>query len=279
MELSIYFFMSQKVDPRAYRLHTVTGWNSKWFSPKKAFWENLKEDTAVRAYLKKRYRDASVSLVEIERTNQQIVITVHTAKPGVVIGRSGTGITEAMNDLKTKIVKNTASTVKFNVKEVSSGGKLSAAITAQLMAQDIEKRIPFRRSAKRALEQVMKAGAKGAKLVLSGRLDGAEIAREERFIQGSIPLQTLRADIDYAPATAYTTYGTVGVKVWIYKGEVFEGRKKGSFRPETQGVNEQPLLWRKPTMKTQNVNVKLRPQEVMPPSEPRAGAGTKEVAR
>jgi len=225
--------MGQKINPVAYRLATVATWNSKWFAPKRSFFRNLQEDTLARSFLKKKLQDSGLANVEIERTNQYVSITLYSSKPGLIIGRSGSGIQELMNDLKQKVFNQKSLNLKLNVKEVPVGGRLSAAITARQIAQDMEKRIPFRRSVKRALDQVMKAGALGAKIVVGGRLDGAEISRAEKFIQGKVPLATLRADIDYAPARAHTTYGTVGVKVWIYKGEVFEEKSEAGIRAPT----------------------------------------------
>jgi len=218
--------MGSKVHPKIFRIGTTTSWNSMWFASKKHFPQILREDVMLRKFLTRRLKDAGVAAIEIERTAHDLVITIYTSKPGVIIGRGGVGIDELIKAVKRDVLNNEKANVKLNVKEVDNQ-KCSAPLVAQGIAGDIERRIPFRRAVKRALESVIRAGVKGAKIVVSGRLDGAEISRRERFIEGTVPLHTLRADIDYSRAAAFTTYGAVGVKVWIYKGEVFQRKEKG----------------------------------------------------
>lgn len=217
--------MGHKVHPKAFRLSTIYTWDSKWFARGKQFVSQLEEDVELRDYLRKALKDAGVNTIGIERTPKQLTISIGAAKPGFIIGRSGAGI----EDLKKKILKTfyrgRRVTININVSEISRPG-LAAEIIGQQIAQDIERRLPFRRSMKMAIERVMKAGAKGVKLTLGGRLNGAEIARTETIAQGSIPLHNLRADIDFARVRANTVYGVIGIKVWVYRGDVFDGEAK-----------------------------------------------------
>lgn len=233
--------MGSKVHPKVFRLGTTTTWQSKWFASKKNIPHVLREDVTLRKFITRRLKDAGVAQIEIERTTQELVISIYTSKPGVIIGRGGTGIEELSKHIKKEVLGNASANVKLNIKEVENQ-KLSASLVAQGIASDIERRIPFRRATKRALESVIRAGAKGAKIVVSGRLDGAEISRRERFMDGTVPLHTLRADIDYSRVAAFTTYGAVGIKVWIYKGEVFRQRGKGMKKAvlDVQQEEEQP---------------------------------------
>jgi small subunit ribosomal protein S3 len=217
--------MGHKVHPKVFRLNTVYSWDSKWFARGKNYVASLKEDVELREFMRLSLKDAGLNNVDIERTPKQLTITVHVAKPGVVIGRAGAGI----EDLKKKVLKTfyrgRRVTLNINVQEISKP-TLFAEIVGQQIALDIEKRLPFRRSMKMAIERVMKSGAKGVKLTLSGRLNGAEIARTETISHGSIPLHNLRADIDFARVRANTVYGVIGIKVWIYRGDVFGGEVK-----------------------------------------------------
>ncbi|MBI5037265.1 MAG: 30S ribosomal protein S3 [Candidatus Kerfeldbacteria bacterium] len=211
--------MGQKVHPRAFRIGILHGWKSKWFS-RKDYRMQLEQDVKIRKYLLKKLREAGIAETTIERSASGITVNVHTSKPGVVIGRGGTGAEELKKEIQKKFLnKNTK--VTLNIHEVTHPF-LDAQLVTYNIIEQLEKRIPFRRAGKRAIEQVMQAGAKGVKIIIKGRLNGAEIARDEKFGQGSVPLHTLRADIDYSRGAAHTTYGMIGVKVWIYKGEVFE---------------------------------------------------------
>lgn len=214
--------MGRKVHPKAFRLGVIRPWDASWFAKKpQDFSRLLREDVQIRAFLMKELKDALIDRVEIERSRQKVSIQIHAGKPGIVIGRAGAGIEELSKKLKTQFFRGQSVKPAINVKEVKKIS-LSARIVALQIAQDIEKRMPFRRSMKQALERVMKAGAKGIKVSIGGRLNGADIARTERLAQGSTPLHNLRSDIDYAHVEAWTTYGIIGVKVWINRGEVFE---------------------------------------------------------
>lgn len=232
--------MGHKVNPKVFRLNTTASWNSKWFASAKALPRNIREDYAIRKFIKAQLPDAGIANVEIERTNQEVQVMIHTSKPGIVIGRGGAGIEELLKKIKNQVLMDRSANIKLNVKEVSDP-KLVATLVAQGLVQDIERRMPFRRACKRTLESVVKAGARGVKIIVSGRLDGAEIARSEKFQNGTVPLHTLRADIDYGRTAAFTTYGAVGIKVWIYKGEVFQKKGKAQARPSVaELMSEEP---------------------------------------
>lgn len=216
--------MGQKVHPKAFRLNTVQKWNAKWFSRKNVP-QLLQEDVSIRDFLMKELREASVDKIDIDRTGNAITVIVYSGKPGFIIGRQGTGAEELKKKIINKCFKNKKVQLQLNIVEIGQVS-LSAGIAAVQAALEIEKRMPFRRVQKQVIERAQKAGALGVKIRLSGRLGGAEIARAEVLSWGNLPLQNLRADIDYAERTAYTVYGTIGVKVWIYKGEVFEQDKK-----------------------------------------------------
>lgn len=216
--------MGKKTHPKAFRLAVTHGWHAHWFADRD-FTTLLREDVRVRAFLLKELREAQVDRVEFERSRQILTINVLAAKPGVVIGRAGAGIEELKKKLKKKFFQGRRTTINVNVKEVERPA-LSARVTGLQIAMDIEKRMPFRRIMKMAIERVMKGGAEGVKITLSGRLNGAEIARTETLAQGKIPLHNLRADIDFASVTASTIYGAIGVKVWVNRGEVFEKKEQ-----------------------------------------------------
>ncbi len=211
--------MGQKVHPNAFRIGTLRGWKSKWFS-RKEYTTFLEQDIRIRKYLMKKLKDAGVSSINVERSASGITVNLYTSKPGIVIGRGGTGADELKQEIQKQFLDKKTK-VTLNIHEVQKPF-LDAQLVAQGIIEQLEKRIPFRRAAKRSMEQVMQAGAKGVKIIVKGRLNGAEIARDEKFGEGSVPLHTLRADIDYARGAAHTTYGMVGVKVWIYRGEIFE---------------------------------------------------------
>ncbi|OGL64079.1 30S ribosomal protein S3 [Candidatus Uhrbacteria bacterium RIFCSPHIGHO2_02_FULL_47_44] len=213
--------MGNKVHPRGFRIGVTQGWDSLWFADSKNYVKLLQEDVMIRAHLMKTLKDALIDKVEIERTRQEIKITIYSAKPGIIIGRGGTGIEDLSKKIKTKFFAGKRVKLSINVKEVQNAS-LSSQVVGQQIAADIEKRMPFRRVMKGTLERVTKAGAKGVKVVISGRLNGSEIARREMLAQGKIPLHTLRSDIDYASVTARTIWGAIGIKVWINRGEVFD---------------------------------------------------------
>lgn len=212
--------MGQKVNPHGLRVGIIKDWDSRWFASDKTFGDTLVEDFKIRKFLKKLLYDAGVPRIEIERKANRILITIHTAKPGIIIGKGGSEIEK----LKKKLAALTGKIVNVNIVEVKRP-EINAQLVAENIASQLEKRISFRRAMKQAMGRSMKAGAKGIKTAVSGRLGGAEIARTEHYHEGTIPLQTLRADIDYGFAEADTTYGKIGVKTWIYKGEILPENK------------------------------------------------------
>ena len=213
--------MGQKMDPHGLRVGIIKDWDSKWYANKKDFADNLVEDYEVRKFLKKAFAMAGVSKVEIERTAKMIRASVYTGKPGIALGKSGETVNKVRADLTKKFKKD----INVNIVEVKNPD-VDAQLVAENVATQIEKRISYRKAMKQCMAKAMKAGAKGIKTACSGRLAGAEIARSEFYREGTIPLQTLRADIDYGFAEANTTYGKIGVKVWIYKGEVLPVKKE-----------------------------------------------------
>ena len=215
--------MGQKISPTSLRTGINKDWASRWFGGRK-YQAYLKDDLKVRSFLDKRLKNMGIDKIDLERGTDSLNIIVHTSRPGFLIGRGGTGVEELKDAVKTLLKKKVA--VRLEIQEIKNP-EASAAIMAESMVEQIEKRIPFRRIMKQTLAKIIaNREVKGAKLMLGGRLDGAEIARSEHLEQGSLPLQTLRADIDFARATAHTTYGTVGVKVWIYKGLVWNHEVK-----------------------------------------------------
>ena len=212
--------MGQKVNPHGLRVGVIKGWDTQWYADKKDFAKNLKEDYEIRNFIKKKYYAAAISKILIERAANRVVVTVLTGKPGVLIGKAGSEIEVIKKDLA-KLTKG--KTVVINVTEVRKPDS-DAQLVAEGVAQQLEKRMSFRRAMKQAIGKAMRSGVKGVKMMVSGRLDGAEIARCEQYHEGSIPLQTLRADIDYGFAEAHTTFGMIGVKVWIYKGEILRAK-------------------------------------------------------
>lgn len=216
--------MGQKVHPTGIRLGIATDWRSKWYAEGKDYADFLFKDLEVRTFLKKKLKEASVSRIQIERPAKSAFITIHTARPGVVIGRKGEDIEKLRAETAAKLGLN-VNNVKLNIEEIRKP-ELDSQLVAESIASQLERRIMFRRAAKRAVANAMRLGALGIKVCVAGRLNGAEIARTEFFREGRVPLHTLRADIDYATAEALTTYGIIGVKVWIYKGEVFDLEQK-----------------------------------------------------
>ncbi|HEX2218154.1 MAG TPA: 30S ribosomal protein S3 [Gemmatimonadales bacterium] len=212
--------MGQKTHPRGFRLGIVAPWKSRWYAERN-FPELLVEDETIRKYLNQRLGHASIAEVEIERKPGKVIVTVHTARPGVVIGKGGSEVDKLRDELG-RLTK--ANEVAINVEEVKRP-EVDAQLVADSIAHQLVQRVSFRRAMKRAVQNAMRAGAEGIKIQVGGRLNGAEIARSEGYKEGRIPLQTLRADIDYAQSTARTTYGTIGVKVWVFKGEVVENRR------------------------------------------------------
>ena len=217
--------MGQKVNPHGLRVGVIKEWDAKWYADKKDFANNLVEDDKIRKFIKKKLYAAGIDKVEIERMSKRVRIHVHTSKPGIVIGKGGS----AIDELRKEVEKMTASKVSINIVEVKRP-EACAQLVAENIALQLENRVSFRRAMKQAISKSFKAGGKGIKVACSGRLGGAEMARTEQYSEGNIPLQTLRADIEYGFAEADTTYGKIGVKVWIYKGEVLPTKvnKEGS---------------------------------------------------
>jgi len=225
--------MGHKVHPKIHRTGVIYTWDSRWFS-KDNYATYAQQDVAIRTYLRKKFKDAHIDRISVERGPKNVTVTILAAKPGYIIGRGGKGLDDVRKYIERKILKMSLK-VKLNVREVSSPA-LSAMVVGQSIATDLEKRIPFRRSMKQAIKRVMEANAGGVKIEVSGRLNGADIARSEKIAAGKVPLITLRGDVDYGRIEAHTTYGVIGVKVWIYHGEVF-GRKdafEGSDEPKQQ---------------------------------------------
>ena len=220
--------MGQKVHPHGIRLGIVKTWDAKWYADRD-FAKNLHEDIKIRRELKKQLMQSSVSRIETERSKNRLKLTIHTAKPGMVIGRGGAGI----EDIKNRLKKITDKRLDINITEIRQPD-LDATLVAENIASQLERRIAFRRAMKQSVQRTMRLGAKGIKIMCSGRLGGAEIARSESYREGSIPLHTLRADIDYGFAEANTTYGRIGIKVWIFKGEILPEKKVANVQP-TEG--------------------------------------------
>lgn len=213
--------MGQKVHPTGVRVGIIRDWNSRWYADSRNFADYLVEDQKIRKFLKKKLYAAGISKIEIERTAKLVKINLHTAKPGIVIGKGGVGAESLKKDLVKMINKD----VNLNIVEVKNID-MDAQLVAENIANQLERRISFRRAMKQCMQKSLKAGAQGIKTSVSGRLGGADMARTEFYKEGNIPLQTLRADIDYGFAEANTTYGKIGVKVWIYKGEILPTKKE-----------------------------------------------------
>ena len=219
--------MGQKVNPIGIRLGVIRDWNAKWYANSRTFSGNLVADLKLRSLIKQKLKHAAVSNIIIQRPAQSVNITIHTARPGIVIGKKGEDI-EKMRQELTKVV---GQPVHLSVEEIRKP-EMDAQLVAENIAQQLEKRIMFRRAMKRAVTNTMRLRAQGIKVMVAGRLNGAEIARTEWYREGRVPLHTLRADIDYGFAEAYTTYGVIGVKVWIFKGEVFDQTDMAEAEPE-----------------------------------------------
>lgn len=225
--------MGQKTSAKANRLKITTTWDSNWFADKKTYRGWLESDIKIRRFFEA-FKNYGIAKIEIERGEKMIKVYVHTAKPGVVIGKKGAGI----DGMKKQLEKLVGMPVNLNIQEIKQPD-LSAKLVADNIVEQLEKRIPFRRATKQAIARSMRAGAQGVRITCGGRLAGAEIARSERSFDGKVPLHTLRADIDYAISEAYTTYGRIGVKVWICKGEVLTKKIRKQKAPEKQAEGGQ----------------------------------------
>ena len=225
--------MAKKINPIIFRLKQTRDWDSIWFADKN-YKDLLKSDLQIKAYIKEKLANAFVATVNIERSAKSIDVIVYSARPGVIIGRGGAGIEELKKEVSRKFIKDKKIAVNINIKEVENPN-LDANIIAQGIKMDIEKRMPFRRAMKQAISKVERARAKGVKVQVAGRLNGVEIARTEKLISGKVPLHTLRANIDYAFIEANTIYGIIGIKVWIYKGDVF---KKSNIKHQKSNIEK-----------------------------------------
>ena len=223
--------MGQKVNPISLRLGINRGWDSVWFAKKKDYGNLLIEDYKIRNYIKKNIVNSGVSQIIIERTAKKCIVSIHTSRPGFVIGKKGSDV----DKIKKNLSKISKGEISLNIKEIKKP-ELNAYLVAENIAQQLVKRIAFRRAMKRAMQSALRLGAKGIRVCLSGRLAGNEIARTEWLREGSVPLHTFRADLDYAEAEALTTYGIIGVKVWIYKGEIFSKDKKKNNKEENKNA-------------------------------------------
>ena len=215
--------MGQKVSPVGLRIGINRNWEANWYADKKDFAKNLENDLKIRKFLEKKLKDAGISTIEIERNTKRCEVIIHTSRPGIIIGKGG----EEIENLKKEIKKLVNEEVQISIVDIKKPD-LDAKIVADSIAAQIENRASFRMAQKKAIRNVMKAGAKGVKTLVSGRLNGADIARSEGYSEGTIPLHTLRADVDYATAEADTTFGKIGVKVWIYKGEILQDKKENN---------------------------------------------------
>lgn len=215
--------MGQKVNPHGLRVGIIKDWDAKWYAKDRDFADLLVEDNKIREFIKNKLYVAGISRIVIERTANRVKVNIHTAKPGIIIGKGGTGVEGLKKDVENLTKKN----VIINIVEIKNP-ETDAQLVAENIAQQLEKRVSFRKAMKQAIARAMRFGVKGVKTAVAGRLGGAEIARTEHYHEGTIPLQTLRADIDYGFAEAHTTYGKLGVKVWIYKGEVLPKKKQNA---------------------------------------------------
>jgi len=220
--------MGQKINPNGLRLGVIRDWTARWYAGSKHYAENLAADLKLRNHIKKKLAHAALSKIVIERPAQNVSITLHTARPGIVIGKKG----EDIEKMRQELGKMAGRPVHVAIEEVRKP-ELDAQLVAESIAQQLEKRIMFRRAMKRAVQNALRLGALGVKVMVAGRLNGAEIARTEWYREGRVPLHTLRADIDYGTAEAYTTYGVIGVKVWIFKGEVFDRDEQSAAEAES----------------------------------------------
>ena len=227
--------MGQKVNPHGLRVGVIKDWDSKWIAGKKDFGDQLVEDYNIRKFVKKTCYDAGIAKVVIERKQNKVFVTIYTAKPGIIIGKGG----QEIEKLKVTLEKMTGKVVNVNIMEVKQPDA-NAQLVAENIAKQLEQRISFRRAMKQVMGRAMRLGVKGIKTAVSGRVGGAEIARTESYHEGTIPLQTLRADIDYGFAEAATTYGIIGVKVWIYKGEVLHDNKAALEKAERPERRQRP---------------------------------------
>ncbi|WP_102127876.1 30S ribosomal protein S3 [Deinococcus planocerae] len=228
--------MGNKINPNGFRLGITRGWNSRWYAGKKGYAKLVKEDEKIRALVTRKLAAAGIARIEIERAGQQVNVIISAAKPGIVIGKGGESIKQLRGDIERVV---SAGTVAVNVAEIPNPN-ISAPLVALRIAEQIERRFAFRRAMKQAAQRVMESGARGVRVILSGRLGGAEQARTEKVLEGRVPLHTLRADIDYGTARAETTYGSLGIKVMVFNGEVIGGKTETLARPPRRNDERRP---------------------------------------
>ncbi len=217
--------MGHKVNPTSFRLKITDTWKSRWFARGRKFAQSLQEDTQIRDFVWKKFPKGGIVRIDIERLNQEINVIIHSTRPGMIIGKGGVGVEELKRQMKQ--ILRLQHELKITIEE-SKTINLESQVWANTLAEQLERRVAYRRAVKSAIEQIMEGGAEGVKIAVSGRLNGAEIARSEWLYRGKLPLHSLRVNIDFAKATAYTTYGTIGVKVWINKGEIFSGKESSA---------------------------------------------------
>ena len=225
--------MGQKVHPKIQRIGIIRKWDSSWYAPKKKYISLLHQDIKIKEYIRKTLKDSGVSAIQILRNANETIINIHSAKPGVIIGHQGEQIEKFREDLEKKF----GSRFQINIVEIQKPD-LDAQLAAESIARQVEKRISYRKGAKMTIQKAMDAGAKGAKEFVTGRLNGVEIARDETFTEGKIPLQTFRADVDYGFCPAFTTYGAIGIRVWIYKGDIFKKDLNTTINPYSKALTE-----------------------------------------
>lgn len=240
--------MGHKVHPKIHRTQVIYSWDSKWFGKKNDYATFSEQDIRIREFLRKKFKDAHIDAISVERGPKNMTVTILAAKPGFIIGRGGQGLDMIRKHIERKFLKMQLK-VRINVQELRQPA-LSSTVVARTMASDLERRIRFRRVMKQSIDRVMKAGAQGVKVMMSGRLNGVDIARKETLSAGKVPLITLRSDVEYAFDEAHTTYGKIGIKVWIYKGEVF-GRKD-RFAQAASEAGDRKTKRRRPRSKRQN---------------------------
>jgi small subunit ribosomal protein S3 len=212
--------LGQKVNPVGFRLNTTRTWSSRWFAGNRDYAANVMEDVRIRKYINKKFEQSGIGRIEIERAAKNLTVNIYSARPGIIIGKKGSGA-ETLKDELVKICKIRSGEPVLNVYEVKKPD-LEARLLGESVRQQLERRVSFRRAMKKTISQAIKAGAKGVKIQCAGRLGGADMSRTERYMEGRVPLHTLRADIDYATSEAYTTYGLIGIKVWVFRGEMFD---------------------------------------------------------
>jgi small subunit ribosomal protein S3 len=250
--------MGQKVHPHGFRVGYIYDWESKWFAPRRDYTQRLHEDLRLRQFILNELPDASISRVEVDRNANLVTVTIHTAKPGIVIGRGGAKVEELRNTLE----RVSGTRVRVNIQEIRTP-ELDAYLVARSVADQLERRVAFRRAVKQGVQRTMQRGAKGVRVAIAGRLGGAEMSRRESDTAGRVPRHTLRADIDYGLAEAHTTYGVIGVKAWIYKGDILLDTRPPEPEPEPVVVEAEPVPVAAPLIDTGHTAISMEQQEAV----------------